>query len=52
MELRGRVLLIHEGKLKFDGSPDELRKESSLDETFYKLTNYGRPSGQTVEETP
>ena len=33
-------------------APDELRKESSLDETFYKLTNYGRPSGQTVEETP
>ncbi|RKX22026.1 MAG: ABC transporter ATP-binding protein [Candidatus Zixiibacteriota bacterium] len=37
-----RVLMIHEGKLVFDGLPADLIKEGSLDETFYKLTNYGR----------
>lgn len=39
-----RVLLVHEGRLKFDGTAEELSKESSLDKTFYKMTNYGRPS--------
>lgn len=37
-----RVLLIHRGKLVFDGLPQELQKDSPLDETFYKLTDYGR----------
>ena len=38
-----RILLIHNGKLVFDGSPDELRKNGSMEEEFYRLTNYGRP---------
>lgn len=39
-----RVLLIHDGKLVFDGTPAELQEKQSLEETFYELTNYGRPS--------
>jgi ABC-2 type transport system ATP-binding protein len=42
-----RVLLIHRGKLVFDGLPQELQKDSPLDETFYKLTDYGR--GNSVD---
>jgi len=43
----GRVLLIHEGKLRFDGTPAELRASDSLEEKFYQITNYGRPSMQS-----
>jgi len=39
-----RVLLIHDGKLVFDGTPAELQEKQSLEETFYELTDYGRPS--------
>jgi ABC-2 type transport system ATP-binding protein len=39
-----RVLFIHEGRLLFDGSADELRRENSLETAFYKMTNYGRPA--------
>jgi ABC-2 type transport system ATP-binding protein len=39
-----RVLLIHDGRLVYDGTPGGLKKEASLDETFYKMTNYGRPA--------
>jgi len=38
-----RVLFIHEGKIVFDGKPDELKENGSLEEPFYRLTNYGRP---------
>jgi len=44
-----RVLLIHAGRLIFDGTPDELREKGSLEEPFYRLTNYGRPLGQPSE---
>ncbi len=37
-----RVLFIHEGKLIFDGPPDELREDGSLERSFYRLTNGGR----------
>ncbi len=33
-----RVLLIHEGRLVFDGTPAELREDGSLEESFYALT--------------
>ena len=39
-----RVLFIHEGRLLFDGACNELHREESLEEAFYKLTNYGRPA--------
>ena len=37
-----RVLLVHEGRLKFDGTPDELKQDGSLEETFYQMTNFGQ----------
>lgn len=37
-----RVLLIHDGRLVFDGRAGDLEKGASLEETFYRLTNYGR----------
>ena len=42
-----RVLLIHEGRLVFDGSPAKLEEGQSLEETFYELTNFGRPGSAT-----
>lgn len=41
-----RVLFIHEGRLLFDGGYHELRRDESLEEAFYKLTNYGRPAAK------
>lgn len=37
-----RVLLIHEGRMVFDGTPNELSSGSSIEQSFYKLTNFGR----------
>ncbi|HEY3044461.1 MAG TPA: ABC transporter ATP-binding protein [Vicinamibacterales bacterium] len=34
-----RVLLVHEGQLVFDGTPDEMREEGSLEQPFYRLTH-------------
>ena len=34
-----RVLLINEGKLVFDGTPEELKEDGSLEQPFYRLTN-------------
>jgi ABC-2 type transport system ATP-binding protein len=33
-----RALLVHEGRLLFDGTPDEMCQNGSLDEAFYRLT--------------
>lgn len=33
-----RVILIHEGRLVFDGTPAALREGGSLEQTFYRLT--------------
>ncbi|RMF57987.1 MAG: ABC transporter ATP-binding protein [Calditrichaeota bacterium] len=41
-----RVLFIHNGRLVFDGTPEELKENGSLEEPFYRLTNYGRSGGQ------
>ncbi|MEE8586848.1 MAG: ABC transporter ATP-binding protein [Acidobacteriota bacterium] len=38
-----RVLLIHNGRLVFDGTPDELKENGSIEEPFYRLTDHGRP---------
>jgi ABC-2 type transport system ATP-binding protein len=43
-----RVLMIHDGKLIFDGPPDELKKGGSLEEPFYRMTNFGKPSGSAA----
>jgi ABC-2 type transport system ATP-binding protein len=34
----GRVLFINDGLLIFDGTPDELKKDGSLEEPFYQMT--------------
>lgn len=39
-----RVILIDRGRLVFDGTPEELRRDGSMEKTFYELTNYGRPA--------
>ena len=45
-----RVLLVHDGQLVFDGTPDELKEDGSLEKPFYRLTNEGRPVSTTVTE--
>jgi ABC-2 type transport system ATP-binding protein len=40
-----RVLLVHDGRLVFDGTPLQLQTSKTLEETFYQLTNYGRVAG-------
>jgi ABC-2 type transport system ATP-binding protein len=44
-----RVLLVHNGRLKFDGTPSELRKDRSLEQTFYEMTDYGQAQARVVE---
>ncbi|MFM1874063.1 MAG: hypothetical protein RL398_3485 [Planctomycetota bacterium] len=40
--MAGRVLLVDEGKLKFDGTPEEFkaRGQGKMDEAFHKLTTH------------
>lgn len=45
-----RVLLVHEGRMVFDGTPDELTQAATLEESFYRLTNYGRGVAAPVSE--
>jgi ABC-2 type transport system ATP-binding protein len=45
-----RVLLVNNGQLVFDGTPDELRQGRSLEESFYELTDYGRVVPAALEE--
>lgn len=40
-----RVLLIHNGRLRFDGSPADLRQDGSIEQKFYELTDFGRGPG-------
>jgi ABC-2 type transport system ATP-binding protein len=40
-----RVIFIHNGRLVFDGAPDELKEDGSLEQPFYRLT-------QNVASTP
>ena len=43
-----RVLLINEGRLVFDGPPMELRKDGSLEQTFYRLTANNYAEGESA----
>lgn len=45
-----RVLLVNNGELVFDGTPEELKEEGSLEKPFYRLTNEGRPVSITATE--
>jgi ABC-2 type transport system ATP-binding protein len=46
------VIFVDNGKLVFKGHPDELKENNSLEQPFYKLTNYGKPQEpvETKEE--
>ena len=44
-----RVLLVHDGRLVFDGSPQDLKRDGSIEETFYRMTDYGKPSRAVSE---
>jgi len=39
-----RVLLVHNGRLVFDGTPEALKAGDSIEEPFYRMTDYGRPA--------
>jgi ABC-2 type transport system ATP-binding protein len=45
-----RVILINEGSVVFDGTPAALLEDGSLEEPFYRLTNYGRTSAAAAPE--
>ncbi|MDD3732107.1 MAG: ABC transporter ATP-binding protein [candidate division Zixibacteria bacterium] len=45
-----RILLIHEGRLVFDGGPDELKQNGTIEDKFYSLTNYGRVMPKEEEQ--
>lgn len=47
-----RVLFIHNGKLIFDGTPEELRENDSLEEPFYRMTSYGRSTESRLGKKP
>ena len=47
-----RVLFIHEGKLVYDGTPEQMCNDRSMDETFYRLTSdSGKPQPAASAET-
>ncbi len=39
-----RVLVVHNGKMVFDGEVRELKESDSLEQRFYRMTDYGRAS--------
>jgi ABC-2 type transport system ATP-binding protein len=45
-----RVLLIHNGRLRFDGTPEELTQAGSLEEKFYEMTNFGKATSAPAAE--
>jgi ABC-2 type transport system ATP-binding protein len=45
------VIFVNNGRLVYQGTPAELKSKGSLEEPFYRLTNYGRPVENEKEET-
>ncbi|HJO37325.1 MAG: ATP-binding cassette domain-containing protein [Vicinamibacterales bacterium] len=45
-----RVLFVHNGQLVFDGAPDELREDGSLERRFHRLTRM--PPGAPTPAAP
>ncbi len=45
-----RVLVIYDGRLVFDGTPGELKRDGSIEQSFYDLTDYGKPSAPAAGE--
>lgn len=46
------VLLIHEGKIVFDGTPADMSAGGTLEEAFYRLTGKTQPAGISPREEP
>jgi ABC-2 type transport system ATP-binding protein len=46
-----RVIFIHNGRLVFDGAPDELKEGGSMEQPFYRLTQ-DRPPGPASPSKP
>ena len=44
-----RVILIHEGRIVFDGTPEGMAAGSSLEEAFHRLTGVGPDTGAPAE---
>ncbi len=47
-----RVLFINEGRLVFDGPPEELKEDGSLEKPFYRMTGDGRPASPPIPSEP
>ena len=45
-----RVIVVSAGRLVFDGTPQELEENGSLEQPFYRLTNEGKPEEVSVTE--
>lgn len=41
LAVSNRLLFIHEGRLIYDGSPDDLKQNGSLEEPFHRMTHHG-----------
>jgi ABC-2 type transport system ATP-binding protein len=50
LAISDRVLLVHDGRLVYDGTADGLQKDGSIEEPFYRMTNYGRPGAATDKD--
>jgi ABC-2 type transport system ATP-binding protein len=50
--IAARVLFLNNGKLIFDGTPEDLKENDSLEEPFYRMTNYGQPVSRQTREEP
>ena len=46
-----RVLLVNGGRLVFDGTPAELERDGSMEETFYRLTGRDETAGADANGT-
>jgi len=49
MAVGDRVLLVHDGRLVYDGTAEGLKKDGSIEEPFYRLTNYGKPGSPPTQ---
>ena len=47
-----RLLVIHDGRLVFDGTPHDLKRGGTIEQSFYNLTDYGRPPASSTEGGP
>ncbi|MFC1477534.1 ABC transporter ATP-binding protein [candidate division KSB1 bacterium] len=45
-----RVLLVHHGRLVYDGTVEDLKEDGSLEKSFYRLTDEGRPAKSVSSE--